>query len=132
MTFREITINDYEQLVPFWKDNYFVSKMDSKDRFKVFLEKNKDLSIIAFEDNTIVGTILGSFDGRRGYIQKLVVDSNRRKKGVGKQLIKMVVEKLKKLGTIYIPISVESGLVPFYEEAGFIKTTQVPMKMEIN
>ena len=62
MIFREITITDYEQLVPFWKANYFVSEMDSKDRFELFLEKNNNLSVLALENETIVGTVLGSFD----------------------------------------------------------------------
>ena len=131
MTFREITINDYDRLVPFWKENYFVSEMDSKDRFKLFLEKNPNLSILAKDNGAIVGTALGSFDGRRGYLQKLVIEKKLRKQGLGQKLVKRVIEKLKTLGATYIPISVEKDLIGFYELCGFKKTDQIPMNINI-
>lgn len=131
MTFREIQIEDYERLVPFWKENYFVSEMDSKDRFKLFLERNPNLSILAEDNGNIAGSALGSFDGRRGYLQKVVVDKAFRKQGLGKQLVKRVIEKLKALHATYIPVSVEKDLVNFYEQCGFKKTDQVSMNINI-
>lgn len=131
MTFRGIDIQDYEKLIPFWKENYFVNEMDSRERFKLFLEKNPNLSILAEDDGVIVGTALGSFDGRRGYLQKVVVDKKLRKKGLGQQLVKKVIAKLQTLGTIFIPINVEQEFVHFYENCGFKKTTQVPMNIKL-
>ena len=131
MTFREIDIQDYEKLIPFWKENYFVSEMDSRERFKLFLEKNPSLGILAEDDGVIVGTALGSFDGRRGYLQKVVVDKKLRKKGLGQQLVKKIIAKLQTLGTIFIPINVEQEFVHFYENCGFKKTTQVPMNINL-
>ncbi len=131
MTFREIDIQDFERLIPFWKENYFVNEMDSYGRFKLFLEKNPSLGILAEDDGVIVGTALGSFDGRRGYLQKVVVDKKLRKKGLGQQLVKKVIAKLQTLGTIYIPINVEQEFVHFYENCGFKKTTQIPMNINL-
>ncbi|HSW88318.1 MAG TPA: GNAT family N-acetyltransferase [Candidatus Saccharimonadales bacterium] len=131
MTFREITIADYEKLIPFWKEHYFFNEMDSKDRFQLFLEKNAGLSFLAEENDEIVGTVLGSFDGRRGYLQKLVVDKAKRKHGVGKKLVEQVLEKLKTLRCTYIPLAVEKELVYFYQTCGFEITKQVPMNIEI-
>jgi ribosomal protein S18 acetylase RimI-like enzyme len=129
MNYRPIKLSDYENLISFWKENYFVNEVDDLDRFKLFLEKNPDLSVLAEENGKITGTILGSFDGRRGYIQKLVVDRNYRKKGIGKLLIDRVIKKLRELDVLYIPISIEEELVPFYEKCGFKKTKQVPMNI---
>lgn len=131
MIFREITINDYERLIPFWKEHYFVNEMDNKERFQLFIEKNPGLSILAEENDQIIGTALGSFDGRRGYLQKLVVDKAKRKHGVGKKLAGLVLEKLKILGCTYLPIAVEEELVHFYQTCGFKTTKQVPMSIEI-
>lgn len=131
MTIRELTIDDYERLAPFWKKNYFLREMDSKENLQVFLEKNPELSILAEKDGNIIGTALGSFDGRRGYLQKLVVDKAFRKKGLGKKLVETIIKKLKHLGVTYIPLSVEPELVHFYETCGFKTTSQVPMNMEI-
>ena len=131
MTVREITISDYENLVSFWEKNYFVSEMDSHDRLELFLNKNPDLSILAEENGIILGTALGSFDGRRGYLQKVVVDKNFRKQGLGQELVENVVDKLKNLGAVYIPIAIEQEYVSFYENRGFKKSSQVPMGLDI-
>lgn len=131
MTIREIQKTDYENLINFWKANYFVSEMDSEDRFQLFLKKNPDLSILVEVDNKIIGTALVSFDGRRGYLQKLVVDKSTRNKGVGKLILERVVTKLKSLGVVYIPIAVEKDLVNFYEQCGFKVSKQISMRLDL-
>lgn len=129
MVIRIITIENHEKLIPFWKRNYFVNELDEYEPFKLFLEKNPSLSFLAEDKGEILGTVLGSFDGRRGYIQKLVVSKDQRKKGLGKQLIGKVVSQLHAVGALYIPINAEEGLVSFYEKCGFKKTKQVPMSI---
>lgn len=131
MSFRDITIDDYDKLVPFWKTNYFVNEHDSFERFKLFLEKNPGLSILTEENGNIVGSVLGSYDGRRGYIQKLVVDMAHRRKGLGQELMQRVIKKLKAAGVTYISLNVEGDLVSFYEKCGFKKTQQVAMNINI-
>jgi ribosomal protein S18 acetylase RimI-like enzyme len=131
MNIRTITINDYPNLIPFWKTNYFVKEMDSETQFSLFLEKNPNLSVLMEDNNKIIGTALGSFDGRRGYIQKVVTAKNIRKKGVGKQLVHEVINRLKLLGVLYIPIQCDLENVSFYEKCGFQKSTMVPMTMNV-
>lgn len=131
MTFRNITIDDYEGLIIFWKENYFVNEMDNLERLRLFLGKNPGLSILVEVNGTIVGTALGSFDGRRGYLQKLVVSKNIRNQGVGKKLVERIIKKLQTLSATYIPIAVEKEYVSFYINCGFKITEQVPMKINI-
>ena len=80
------------------EESYFVTEMDSLDRFRLFLEKNPELSFVTEDGGKIIGTVLGSFDGRRGYLQKLVVDKNYRGRGIGKNLIDLAVKKLQDQG----------------------------------
>lgn len=129
MQIKEILIGDYEELIRFWKVNYFVNEVDSFDRFQLFLDKNPHLSFLMEDNGQIIGTVLGSFDGRRGYIQKLVVDKNYRGKGIGKRLIEKAIKKLKELGTLYIPINCEAENIGFYEKVGFKKSNQTPMNI---
>jgi ribosomal protein S18 acetylase RimI-like enzyme len=128
---RTITPSDYSNLVEFWKENYFVSEMDNLIHFSQFLEKNPDLSVLIEESNEIIGTALGSYDGRRGYLQKVVTDKNFRKKGIGKQLVDEVVKRLKKVGALYVPISVEEKNISFYEKCGFIKKSSFSMSVDL-
>lgn len=131
MTVRTITIEDYEKLLLFWQENYFVSEKDSKEYLELFLKKNPELSVLAEENGNIVGTALGSYDGRRGYLQKVVTSKEIRKQGIGKQLVEEVIKKLKAVGALYVPISVEEELIPFYEKCGFIKKDLFSMSIDL-
>ncbi len=129
MKLREIILSDYQNLIPFWKENYFVTDMDNAERFKLFLEKNPHLSILIEDNGQIKGTALGSFDGRRGYIQKVVTSKESREKGIGKQLVEELVKRLRQLGALYIPIAVEDKNIIFYQKCGFKKTNQTSMSL---
>jgi ribosomal protein S18 acetylase RimI-like enzyme len=109
-------LDDHEKLIPSWKEIYFVTEMDSISHFQLFLEKNPDLSVLIEEDGEILGTALGSYDGRRGYIQKVVTSKKYRNHGIGKQAVLEVINRLKSVGALYIPISVEHELISFYEK----------------
>lgn len=127
MTIRTMTVNDHKSLIPFWKEHYFNNTMDELPSFTLFLDKNPDLSFIAEEAGEIVGTVLGSFDGRRGYIQKLVVHKGKRKQGIGRKLLETAIQKLLSLGVTYIPISSEPENVAFYEKMGFKRASGTAM-----
>ena len=130
MIFREIKIEDYDRLSKFWKTHYILRGIDDFKYFKLFLEKNPGLSILVEENGEIIGTILGSFDGRRGYLQKLVVHKDFRRKGIGLKLVTRAVNKLHSIGALYIPINCEKELVSFYQQCGFKKTGQVTVSKE--
>lgn len=131
MNLRTIVLHDYEKLTQFWKENYFVSDMDNEPHFKLFLEKNPELSVLIEKNGEIIGSALGSYDGRRGYLQKVVVKKDMRKGGIGKDLVDEIIKRLKHAGGVFVPISVEPELVPFYEKCGFIKKDAVSMTLDL-
>lgn len=131
MKIRTVKSDDYQNLISFWKSHYFVNEMDNLERFKLFLKKNPNLSLIADDKGKIVGTALGSFDGRRGYIQKLVVHRDFRKTGIGKALIDEILIRFNKLDILYVPINCDVENIGFYKKCGFKKTKQVPMNINL-
>ena len=62
-----------------------------------FIRHNPDLCFSAFFEEKLVGTVMGSFDGRRGYVQHLAVDASCRKMGIGKMLMKTLMESMEAL-----------------------------------
>ncbi|MBU4189834.1 MAG: GNAT family N-acetyltransferase [Candidatus Thermoplasmatota archaeon] len=46
----------------------------------------------------LIGVVVGSDDGRKGWINRLAVDLKHRKKGVARVLINAVEDALKKIG----------------------------------
>lgn len=127
MLLRTIIIEDYPKLIEFWKENYLVTPLDEFDRVKLFLEKNPGLSFLAEENKEIVGTVLGSFDGRRGSLQKLVVSKTSRRKGIGKKLVAQAIKRLQEAGAIDIRFNTAEDMVGFYEKCGFTKDSRPSM-----
>jgi ribosomal protein S18 acetylase RimI-like enzyme len=57
----------------------------------------------------IVGVVLGSHDGRRGWINRLAVLPGFQKRGVGGMLVKELERRLAKLGLLLVAVQVDRG-----------------------
>jgi ribosomal protein S18 acetylase RimI-like enzyme len=132
MQIRTITLSDHPNLVAFWTENYIVTETDSHAHFSLFLEKNPELSVLMEEEGRILGTVLGSYDGRRGYLQKVVTHKERRNQGIGRQLVTDVINRLRKTGAFFIPITVDTDVMPFYESLGFVRQEKTAMTLELS
>ena len=96
--FRPISFSDYHQLFDFWNsiDGLAMHNdySESPAGFKMFLERNPNLSLVAKDQNKIIGAVLCSHDGRRGYLNHLAVSPEYRDKGIGKQLVLISLNSL--------------------------------------
>ncbi|HEY8330643.1 MAG TPA: GNAT family N-acetyltransferase, partial [Pseudomonas sp.] len=62
--------------------------------FCAYLARNPGLSLLAEEEGAIVGCLLAGHDGRRGYLQHLLVDPRCRQRGIATALIEAVLARL--------------------------------------
>ena len=126
MQIRKMTIQDYEKVYELWmscKNMGFNDIDDSKEGVARFLERNPSTSFVAFENENLVGIILGGHDGRRGYIYHLSVNENYRKNGIGSSLVKNCLEAFKQEKISKVALLVfkynEVGN-SFWEKQGFV------------
>lgn len=94
---REMTIEDYDAVYALWKSIHgfgIRSIDDSKEGVERFIKRNPTTSIVAEEDNKIIGAILCGHDGRRGCFYHVCVAEEYRMRGIGKA---MVVEAMNRL-----------------------------------
>jgi len=98
--FREMTIQDYDKLWTLWNasDGVGLSDADSEENIKLFLERNPGLSLVAYDGELLVGSVLCGHDGRRGYIHHLAVMDSHRRQGVASQLINRCLSSLRLTG----------------------------------
>jgi ribosomal protein S18 acetylase RimI-like enzyme len=75
-----------------------VREADSKSATEKYLQRNPGLSFVAVEANQIIGCVMSGHDGRRAYLQHLVVDEQYRNKGIGEHLFKLCIDALQKVG----------------------------------
>jgi len=99
MIVRTMTIDDYEAVHALWmtiKGFAIRSIDDSREGVERFLRRNPTTSVVAIEDDKVVGAILCGHDGRRGCLYHVCVDENHRLKGIGKAMVVFCMEALKK------------------------------------
>jgi len=101
MKTRSLTIADYDQIVALWKHAGLPFKPSGRDRrsaVQVQMAKNPDFFLGAFEDNRLVGVVVATSDGRKGWINRLAVDPDFRCMGVAEKLISEAENVLHKHG----------------------------------
>lgn len=65
-----------------------------------------ELVLVADLDGEVVGVVLGSFDGRRGWINRLAVDPSVRRRGVGRALVRELERRLAARGCVQVNLLV--------------------------
>ena len=93
---RTMTIEDYEQVHDLWMKIHgfgIRSVDDSKEGVERFLKRNPTTSVVAVEDDKIVGAILCGHDGRRGCLYHVCVDEAYRMRGIGRfELLRLYIK----------------------------------------
>ena len=95
---RTMTIEDYDGVSALWKTiNGFAIRSvdDSREGVEAFLRRNPTTSVVAEEDDKIVGAILCGHDGRRGCLYHVCVHKDYRRHGIGKAMVVKCMQELK-------------------------------------
>lgn len=95
---RVMTMEDYDEVYALWKKirGFGIRSIDdSREGVERFLKRNPTTSVVAVEDDRIVGSILCGHDGRRGCFYHVCVDAEYRRQGIGKSMVVASMEALK-------------------------------------
>lgn len=87
---RAMVLEDYEQVYALWKTikGFAIRSIDdSKEGVERFLNRNPGISVVAVEDDKVVGAILCGHDGRRGCLYHVCVNPDFRRRGIGKDMV---------------------------------------------
>lgn len=99
-----------------------LGKSDTPDELFKKFQHDPALFLVAEADNTIIGAVIGGFDGRRGMIYHLAVVPAYRRKGIGNQLMAELEDRLKAKGCIRSYLMVVHGnqtAADFYSGLGW-------------
>lgn len=97
---RVMTLSDYDDIAHLMKTTPGISFRDADSRGATarYLSRNPNLSFVAEVEGRIVGCIMSGHDGRRGYLQHLVVLPNHRGRGIASALVDRCIDELTRLG----------------------------------
>ncbi|QSB09227.1 GNAT family acetyltransferase [Lysinibacillus fusiformis] len=125
MNFREFTLNDFDSVINLWKKaGLIISRSDTLEGLKKKIKRDPQLFFVMEKDSFIIGVVMGSYDGRRGWINHLAVDPEYQGMKIGQEIIKELEMRFKKIGCEKINLLIERNneeVQEFYEKQGFKK-----------
>ena len=97
-----LTIENYDTIIELWKQAGLPFKpkgRDSKQMIEKQMKAFPEFFIGAFHEEKLVGVVIGSYEGRmKGWINRLAVDPEYKRRGIAQQLINKVEKPLEKYG----------------------------------
>lgn len=76
MKIQKFSMEFYDDVIQLWTNaGINVSSSDSKEEIEKMLNRNPELFLIGLFKDKVVAVVMGGFDGRRGYVHHLAVDS---------------------------------------------------------
>jgi ribosomal protein S18 acetylase RimI-like enzyme len=123
LTFRPCRDEDVPAVLALWQRAEAVPRpTDRPDALLRRLERDRELFVLAWDEDRLVGSLIGGWDGWRGNLYRLAVDPAYRRRGIARQLVTAVEAHLRKLGAERITSLVfedEPGAALFWRGAGY-------------
>lgn len=123
MVIKEFSEKYREDVISLWRAcNLVVPWNDPSQDIDQKLRVNPELFLIGIEDETLVASVMGGYEGHRGWINYLAVSPEWQKKGFGREMMKAVETKIYALGCPKINLQVResnTGVIEFYRSLGY-------------
>jgi ribosomal protein S18 acetylase RimI-like enzyme len=123
---------DAPAVAALWRE-VFAYSAKHNDPARVIRDKlavQRELFFVALLDGALVGTVLGGYDGHRGWVYSLAVAPQTRRRGVGTALMRHVERELATRGCPKINLQVlasNAGTVEFYRKLGYAAEERISM-----
>ncbi len=114
-------------VIQLWKECGLLSPdNDPVKDIKRKRREHPELFLVALDGKTIVGVLMGGYDGHRGAVNYFGVSPAYQGKGIGRSLMEAVEKKMARLGcpkiNLYVRVGNES-VMTFYDKHGYSKNT---------
>jgi ribosomal protein S18 acetylase RimI-like enzyme len=126
VTIREFQLEDYSAVLRLWTEAGLPFRPRGRDRReKVAAELSFGTAVflLAEAEGKLVGTVLGTHDGRKGWINRLAVAPTFRRRGIARLLVAEVEARLAAVGLDITAALIESANLAslrFFREAGYV------------
>jgi ribosomal protein S18 acetylase RimI-like enzyme len=116
--------DDEAQVVELWGDTIAdaAPHNDPLLAIRLKLQKDPDLFLVATAGDAVVGTVMGGYDGHRGWIYSLAVGQAYRRRRVATALVRRLEELLRETGCLKVNLQVRGSnpdVLGFYEHIGY-------------
>ncbi len=97
VTIRDYRADDYESLISLWEGSglpYKPRGRDRRERIEHEIEHPNAIFLVAEADGGIIGTVIGTHEGRKGWINRLAVAPAFRRMGIAARLVAEVERRM--------------------------------------
>ena len=122
---RDLRLDDYEAVTRLWTEAGLPFRPQGRDSVvKIALELTRGTAVflVAEAGGSLAGVVLGTHDGRKGWINRLAVADAHRRKGIARRLVEEVEARLAALGIDIVAALIEShneSSLAFFRAIGY-------------
>lgn len=132
MEIRQYQEPDREQVIGLWKDVFGYTAAHNEPGFAIDQKMlvQPELFFVADAGGRVVGTVMGGYDGHRGWIYSLAVAPDFRRQSIGTALMRHVERALAELGCAKINLMLlasNADTVTFYQTLGYRVEERISM-----
>lgn len=124
MEIRDFQEIDTEGVVALWEACGLVTKTNNPHKdIERKLQVNPELLLVGVVDAQVAATVMGGYEGHRGWINYLAVDPIHQGKGLAKALMHEIEGRLAALGCPKINLQVRTSnteVLQFYRSIGYL------------
>ena len=121
MQIRAMTMADYDAVIALMRatPGITVRDADARDATAAYLARNPGCSFVAAVNDQLCGCIMAGHDGRRGYLQHLIVLPAQRRLGIATALVAASVQQLAQEGIhkFHVDVLVDNDPAAHYWES---------------
>jgi len=123
---RRLTIADYDALINLWGDAglpYRPLGRDTSEKIAREMARPETAFFGIFEDGTMTSSGLATYDGRKGWINRVAVHPDCRRRGLGAEIIVACEQFLDDIGAEIIAVLIEDDNLPsmdLFQQHGYL------------
>jgi ribosomal protein S18 acetylase RimI-like enzyme len=131
VTIRDMDLDDYDSVTGLWTDvglTYRPLGRDRPDKMKLEMERGTAVFLVAEAGSEVVGVVLGTHDGRRGWINRLAVAREYQRRGIAARLVHEVERRVEALGIEIVAALIESENEPslaFFRAIDYVHSPEI-------
>ncbi len=123
MEIRAYKENDKNDVISLWQEcGLVVAHNDPEKDIDRKIKVDPDLFLVGLNNNSIVATVMGGYEGHRGWINYLAVKPSEQRKGYGQAIMLAVEALIKRKGCPKINLqirAVNEAVIAFYASLGY-------------
>jgi N-acetylglutamate synthase len=131
VTIRESRLDEYPAVQRLWTETglpFRPQGRDSVEKVAVELERGTAVFLVAEVKGEVVGVVLGTHDGRKGWINRLAVSPAYQRRGIARLLVREVEKRLTTLGIEITAALIESHnqtSLDFFKAIGYLHDAEI-------